>query len=631
MRRALADVHADLGRLRRVVTEEDARSGEQRRAAELDARAGVLLAQLQRLLAQQHAALVVQGEREAAAAAAAVAEVTAARSALGAAEEAKSEGAARVQSLEAGRGRSTGGGGVACAPGAVCMRALQEAKRRCTALRNELAARASQEQSVAASAAALAQAQGSVASARAAAALLTEQRAQLQQSLGAARDGAAGAAALQQQLADLEARLVVVAGEGNQLAALLEAEQAALGQAQQDFTTARADAHRTAHQLDAQSSAACGDASSVVAVATTALQEAEHKLQQAQLAAATARARAASAAATATAGSAHAALLTRPGSTAGARPLSACFELRNPEGARRLSRALAAVAGGSLDVLVVPDAAGAAALLDAHRARARAGDAAGKLRVWPLDRLAAPDRRRAQREAASALPAGRLMLPLDLVTFAPEVEPAMLRAFGAMLIAADDAAAGEAAARFGLGAVTLDGTVHHKGSVSGGWAGADGGGSWGAARWQVLAQRDTAAQAARAAEMAAAAAEQRHAVAARAAAQAQRAARELAGLAATAAATDAALGAAEARVNAAAERAVSAQAALDEARVRAAALAAARDECALLQAAARCEHGGAGAEHLARLQQSLAALEVREANAAEELERAETQVRGFAP
>jgi hypothetical protein len=62
------------------------------------------------------------------------------------------------------------------------------------------------------------------------------------------------------------------------------------------------------------------------------------------------------------------------------------------------------------------------------------------------------------------LPTGlQVWLPVDLLSCnEPRVAPALLRAFGRYLVAADDAAAAALASRFGLSSVTLAGSVSHR-------------------------------------------------------------------------------------------------------------------------------------------------------------------------
>jgi hypothetical protein len=66
------------------------------------------------------------------------------------------------------------------------------------------------------------------------------------------------------------------------------------------------------------------------------------------------------------------------------------------------------------------------------------------------------------------------------------------RAFGRHLLAADDETAARLSAEYGLSCATLAGAVSHRGSLSGGWAGAGAGGSSRLALWRLKAQTDMA-------------------------------------------------------------------------------------------------------------------------------------------
>lgn len=193
---------------------------------------------------------------------------------------------------------------------------------------------------------------------------------------------------------------------------------------------------------------------------------------------------------------------SNPGDTT-ARPLHQCFTMKDAakiKAASQLLVPLAVVAGPSvLQVLVADSMRDANQLLAAAAAenegggRAAAGrGSAGKLRIWPLKNLKVKSILRAQRAAQQALGAERVILPLDLLLYEQAYEPAMTRAFGGYVIAADDAAAAELVHRFGLSSVTLQGTVSRQGSMSGGWAGSSG--SYGQSYWASKLQRDSLAE-----------------------------------------------------------------------------------------------------------------------------------------
>ena len=91
-------------------------------------------------------------------------------------------------------------------------------------------------------------------------------------------------------------------------------------------------------------------------------------------------------------------------------------------------------AGRHLGVLVTASASEAGRLLDS--ASLPPGS-----RIWPLEGLAAADATAVQRRAAGQFAPGQVLLPLDLLGFAPRDRPALLRAFGSCVIAADDTGA----------------------------------------------------------------------------------------------------------------------------------------------------------------------------------------------
>ncbi|GLC34254.1 hypothetical protein PLESTF_000823600 [Pleodorina starrii] len=156
--------------------------------------------------------------------------------------------------------------------------------------------------------------------------------------------------------------------------------------------------------------------------------------------------------------------------------------------------ALSVIVGTNLQMVLVCDTAAAAArLAEDPRLAAAApgyghggggGGGGGKMRLWPLDRIRSTDMSAAQRRAQMELAAQGLQawLPLDLLrSDDPRVGPALLRAFGRHMVAADDSAAAALATRFGLSSVTLAGSVSHRGVLTGGWDGGGGGGGGGSA------------------------------------------------------------------------------------------------------------------------------------------------------
>jgi hypothetical protein len=188
-------------------------------------------------------------------------------------------------------------------------------------------------------------------------------------------------------------------------------------------------------------------------------------------------------------------------------PLHQCFSLKgaaDPQSISQLLLPLSVIAGpAALQVLVantMQDAnellAAAAGAKPGHSRgnrgnRGSSSNGGGKLRIWPLEQLQPYNMLRAQRAAQQAIGAARVIFPLDLLQYDSMYEPAMLRAFGGYVIAADDVTAAELVQRFGLSSVTLQGTVSRKGSMSGGWTGNSGG--QGQTLWTYKLQHDSLA------------------------------------------------------------------------------------------------------------------------------------------
>lgn len=155
-------------------------------------------------------------------------------------------------------------------------------------------------------------------------------------------------------------------------------------------------------------------------------------------------------------------------------PLHACFKIKDaadaglaPQQLEQLLVPLSVIAGPAvLQTLVAPS------VQEANRVLGLAGGggpgAAGssrggrvsnsnnsRLKIWPLDNLQAHDTQQRQRAAQQQLGSHAVLLPLDLLQFDPVCRPALLRAFGGCMIAADDATAAVLVEQFGLSAVTL--------------------------------------------------------------------------------------------------------------------------------------------------------------------------------
>jgi hypothetical protein len=527
--------------------------------------------------------------------------------------------------------------------------ALAAEEQRLTILQGEVTRRESCAAAVCAAHTMLSRAQANAAVATAALARCAERRSHLDRALQSAAAEASGdTAALQAQLDDLAQRAAEArASTQRQREALAEEEQM-LGQLRTQLLAEQQTAHEAAKRAAALAKGSGGGENSGgrggLSTALADLQRAEAGMLRAQRAAAASRAEAAAKRATAAvAASGGAALPRLPHTMVPAHHLFECFWFKQPgdPGVRQLAPALGAACAGSLDVAIVADAQAAAVLLQAHRQLQQAGNGASgegnataagrKLRVWPLGRLAAPDRRVQQREAQRALGPSRLNVPTDLLDYDPVYAPAVMRAFGGVVIAADDQAAGAAAAHFGLTAVTPAGDVHRKGSVSGGWTHAGGAGR-GTSAFEAIMARDATAAAARAAEAAAACAAETHAVAAQHAAAARMAAEQQAVLDTAVAEAKAVVQALEGEVASVEARTERARAKVAQQEQDAADLWQAQAQCrallAALQGAATNGNAGRGASYqLAQLKDALVVVRAQEAERAGRLENAEAEVR----
>jgi hypothetical protein len=159
-------------------------------------------------------------------------------------------------------------------------------------------------------------------------------------------------------------------------------------------------------------------------------------------------------------------LLAALGDSNRALPLHACFKLRDAaslgmeaQQLEQLLLPLSVIAGPAvMQTLVAPTVSEANRLLEAAAAGAgssRGGAGSRRLKIWPLDNLTVQDMQRQQRVAQQQLGSHAVTLPLDLLDAEAAYRPALLRAFGGFVIAADDATAAALVERFGLSAVTL--------------------------------------------------------------------------------------------------------------------------------------------------------------------------------
>jgi chromosome segregation ATPase len=153
-------------------------------------------------------------------------------------------------------------------------------------------------------------------------------------------------------------------------------------------------------------------------------------------------------------------------------PLHACFSFRDPAACEELATALEVAVGGQLGVMVAPTRDRVAQELQRGGGNGNGNGAlAAGARVWPLDALLQGDdaREARHRRAAASFPAGRVVLPLDLVQSGEGCGAAVGRALGALVVAADARTADALLHAHGVPSVALDGTVVRKGSITGGW------------------------------------------------------------------------------------------------------------------------------------------------------------------
>jgi hypothetical protein len=146
-----------------------------------------------------------------------------------------------------------------------------------------------------------------------------------------------------------------------------------------------------------------------------------------------------------------------------------------------LIKALATVAGSYLSsVWVCPSRSDASRILqDIQGGSAVGGKGPAKLRIWPLDAIAAPADKAATFDAAIRdLGARRAWNPLSLLEpLRAEYAAALSKSFGHSLIVLDHQAASHASTVHQLPCVCVDGTLSCPGAVSGGWTGVGGRGA----------------------------------------------------------------------------------------------------------------------------------------------------------
>ncbi|KAL3152957.1 hypothetical protein ABBQ38_011987 [Trebouxia sp. C0009 RCD-2024] len=155
--------------------------------------------------------------------------------------------------------------------------------------------------------------------------------------------------------------------------------------------------------------------------------------------------------------------------------LHECFSFKQPQSTELapLVEALNLIAGDKLGNVLVDTAAAAADVLAWHSKTRGVGHSSsrGALRVWDLQRLHSYDKLQQQKQAQAHFPAGHVILPLDLFKYQPAHHAAMVRAFGGLVIAKDDATAAQLVSQFGVACITPDGKISRPGSMQGGWRG----------------------------------------------------------------------------------------------------------------------------------------------------------------
>lgn len=299
----------------------------------------------------------------------------------------------------------------------------------------------------------------------------------LRADLAAVKSGADAAAALQQQAHDAAAASAAVQQQQELLAAkqqearhadsnvqfLLQEWQALAHPANQTSqqTHAHPDQATALPATTAQTDYAITSAAAAASVAATAAESHMQQLQVLQQQHMRLQMQAQAAERTLTP-AATAGLLAQLGSSCSSVPLHACFRLKDAAATslqqlEQMLTPLSVIAGPAvLQTLVAPSVSEANRLLAAAAAGARGGAGGNRrLKIWPLDNLSVHDLQRQQHAAQQQLGQHAVLLPLDLLEFEAAHRPALLRAFGGFVIAADDATAAVLVERYGLSAVTL--------------------------------------------------------------------------------------------------------------------------------------------------------------------------------
>lgn len=144
--------------------------------------------------------------------------------------------------------------------------------------------------------------------------------------------------------------------------------------------------------------------------------------------------------------------------------LDQCFRFKDPSKAVSIyAPALEVLAGRHLNIAVAPSTQQAAQLLDSGSPRG--------LRIWALDAISSvPNRIEAHRQvAASFLPAGSVIVPMDLLSFDAAHQGAIAKAFASHLIVTSVEIGRQVMEQYGIPSIAVDGTVTSRGRLVGGW------------------------------------------------------------------------------------------------------------------------------------------------------------------
>ncbi|KAG7673011.1 hypothetical protein Ndes2437B_g01117 [Nannochloris sp. 'desiccata'] len=144
--------------------------------------------------------------------------------------------------------------------------------------------------------------------------------------------------------------------------------------------------------------------------------------------------------------------------------LSECFSFKEPsKAASQYAPALEALAGRCLNIAIAQSTQQAAQLLASGSSRG--------LRIWALDAIfSVSDRIQAHRQvAASFLPAGSVIVPVDLLSFDAAHQGVIARAFASHVIVSSVETGRQLMEQYGIPSIAVDGTVTSRGRLVGGW------------------------------------------------------------------------------------------------------------------------------------------------------------------